>query len=169
MQRYDLKNSTIKLFLVMILNIYLYSEWSQSKSVLWWLCCKGDIGCPFYTSCYDSLGPSWNGLGGCVKQHSFYLVKNSSVHSDSFWCISLYMIMITAHPAPLFHGRANVISKQSLKNIYTVKNMRLTTSGSASGSRTMGTDPSLRFNILTKPALNCPSFRKKRNKKIYAN
>ncbi len=32
MQRFDFKNSTIKLFLVMILNMYLYSELSQSKS-----------------------------------------------------------------------------------------------------------------------------------------
>ncbi len=33
MQRFDLKNSTIKLFLVVILNMYLYSEeLSQSKS-----------------------------------------------------------------------------------------------------------------------------------------
>ncbi len=32
MQRFDFKNSTIKLFLVMILNMYLYSEVSQSKS-----------------------------------------------------------------------------------------------------------------------------------------
>ncbi len=32
MQRFDLKNSAIKLFIVMILNLYLYSELSQSKS-----------------------------------------------------------------------------------------------------------------------------------------
>ncbi len=32
MQIFDFKNSTIKLFLVMILNMYLYSELSQSKS-----------------------------------------------------------------------------------------------------------------------------------------
>ncbi len=36
MQRFDFKNSiiAIKLFLVMILNLYLTSEWSQSKEVL---------------------------------------------------------------------------------------------------------------------------------------
>ncbi len=32
MQRFHFKKSTIKLFLVMILNMYLYSEVSQSKS-----------------------------------------------------------------------------------------------------------------------------------------
>ncbi len=32
MQRFDFQNSTIKLFLVRILNMYLYSELSQSKS-----------------------------------------------------------------------------------------------------------------------------------------
>ncbi len=93
---------------------------------MWWLCFKGDIGCPFSTRWSDSLGYSWNDLSGRVKQHPFYLVKNSSVHSDSFRCISLYMLMSSAHPGPLF----------------------------------CGSDPSLSFNFLTKPALNCPSFRK---------
>ncbi len=91
MQRFDFKNSIIaiqlfQLFLVVIWNLYLS---------------KGDIGCPFSTRWYDSLGPSWNGLSDRVKQHPFYLVKNSSVHSDSFRCISLYMLMSTAHPASL--------------------------------------------------------------------
>ncbi len=56
----------------------------------------------------------------------FTFVKNSSVHRDSFRCISLYMLMITAHPVPLF----------------------------------CGSDLTLSFNFLTKPALNCPLFRK---------
>ncbi len=68
------------------------------------------------------------------KTTPFYLVKNSSVHSDSFRCISLYMLMSSAHPAPLFCGR----------------------------------DPSLSFNFLTKPALNCPSFRKQSGVKWFA-
>ncbi len=101
---------------------------------MWWLCFKGDIGCPFSTRWSDSLGYSWNDLSGRVKQHPFYLVKNSSVHSDSFRCISLYMLMSSAHPAPLFCGR----------------------------------DPSLSFNFLTKPALNCPSFRKQSGVKWFA-
>ncbi len=101
---------------------------------MWWLCFKGDIGCPFSTRWYDSLGSSWNGLSGRVKQHPFYLVKNSSVHSDSFRCISLYMLMSSAHPTPLF----------------------------------CGSDPSLSFNFLTKPALNCPSFRKQSEVKGFA-
>ncbi len=33
----------------------------------------------------------------------------------------------------------------------------------------MGTDPSLSFKFLTKPALNCPSFRNQRSKIICAN
>ncbi len=66
---------------------------------MWWLCFKGDIGCPFSTRWDDSLGSSWIGLSGRVKQHPFYLVKNSSVHSDSSRCISLYMLMSSAHPA----------------------------------------------------------------------
>ncbi len=33
-----------------------------------------------------------------VKQHLFYLVTNSCSQSDSFRCISLYMIMSSAHP-----------------------------------------------------------------------
>ncbi len=101
---------------------------------MWWLCFKGDIGCPFSTRWSDSLGYSRNDLSGRVKQHPFYLVKNSSVHSDSIRCISLYMLMSTAHPAPLFCGR----------------------------------DPSLSFNFLTKPALNCPSFRKQSGVKWFA-
>jgi len=28
-------------------------------------------------------------LNGCVKQHPFYLLKNSSVHSNPFCCMSL--------------------------------------------------------------------------------
>ncbi len=105
-QRFDFKNSiiAIKLFLVMILNLYLTSAWFKVSLILWWLCFKGDIGCPFSTSWYDSLGSSWKGPSGRVKQHHFYLVKNSSVHSDSFRCISLYMLMSSAHPAPLFCG-----------------------------------------------------------------
>ncbi len=101
---------------------------------MWWLCFKGDIGCPFSTRWYDSLGYSWNGLSGREKQHAFYLVKNSSVHSDSFRCISLYMLMSSVHPTPLF----------------------------------CGSDPSLSFNFLTKPALNCPSFRKQSGVKWFA-
>ncbi len=53
---------------------------------------KGDIGCPFSTSWYDSLGSSWNVCNilwlklfdGRVKQHSFYLVKNISVPNKLF-------------------------------------------------------------------------------------
>jgi len=58
---------------------------------------KGVIGCQFSTSWYDSLGSSctvchilWlNFLNGCVNQHPFYLLKNNSVHSDLFRCMSL--------------------------------------------------------------------------------
>ncbi len=121
LQIFDFKTSfiAIKLLLVMILNMHLTSEiLSQTdlkvSLILWWLCFKGDIGCPLSTSWFD-LGSSCNGLSGRINQHNFYLVKNSSVHSDSFRCISLYMLMSSAHPASLFHGRAKVISKKSLK------------------------------------------------------
>ncbi len=53
---------------------------------------RGASGFPFSTSWYDCLGSSWNVcnilwlkfLNGHVNQHPFYLVKNSSVHSDPF-------------------------------------------------------------------------------------
>ncbi len=74
-----------------------------------------DIRWPFSTSWHDSLGSSRNGLSGRQKHRPlsgrFYLVKNISVHSDSFRCISLYMLMSSAHPAPLFCGRAKAIHK----------------------------------------------------------
>ncbi len=117
LQRFDFKNTiiAIKLFLVMILNIHLTSEFLSQNDlkvslILWWLCFKGDIGCPLSTSWFD-LGSFWNDLSGRIKQHPFYLIKNSSIHSDSFRCIPLYMIMSSAHPASLFRGRAKVISK----------------------------------------------------------
>ncbi len=60
MQRFDLKNGiiTIKLFLVMILNMHLTSQiLSQSdlkvSLILWWLCFKRDIGCSLSTSWFD--------------------------------------------------------------------------------------------------------------------
>ncbi len=46
--------------------------------------------------------------------------------------------------------------------------MTITSSGGAAGSWTMVTDPSLSFNFLTKPALNCPSFRKQSGVKWFA-
>ncbi len=117
MHRFDFKNSiiVIQLFLVMILNMHLTSEILSQNDlkvslIFQWLCFKGDIGCPFSTSWFD-LGSFLNGLSGSIKQHPFYLVKNSTIHSDSFRCISLYTMMSSAHPAPLFHGRANAISK----------------------------------------------------------
>ncbi len=91
----------------MILSLYLTSEWSKSL-IVWWLCFKKEIGCPLYTNWYDSLGSSWNGPSGHVKRHPFYLVKNSSVHRESFRCISLYMLMSSAHPAPLFFGYCHI-------------------------------------------------------------
>ncbi len=63
-QRFDLKNSpiAIQLFIVMILNMYLTSEILSQNNlkvslILWGLCFKEDIGCPFSTSWYD-LGSS---------------------------------------------------------------------------------------------------------------
>ncbi len=41
--------------------------------------------------------------------------QNSSVHSDSFQCISLYMLMITAHPTSLFCGVTVVLSTKNRK------------------------------------------------------
>ncbi len=60
MQRFDFKNSiiAIQLFIVMILNIHLTSEILSQNDlkvslILWWLCFKGDIGCPLSTSWFD--------------------------------------------------------------------------------------------------------------------
>ncbi len=53
MQRFDFKNSiiAIKLFIVMILNLYLTSEWSQSeKGTKVWFC----AGCAFKLNYYNS-------------------------------------------------------------------------------------------------------------------
>ncbi len=46
--------------------------------------------------------------------------------------------------------------------------MILSSSGGAAGSQTMGTDASLSLNFLTKPALNCPLFRKQFGVKLFA-
>ncbi len=123
--KYLISNSiiAIKLFLVMILNMHLTSEILSQNDlkvslILWWLCFNGDIRCPLSKSWFD-LGSFLNGLSGRIKQHPFYPVKNSSIHSDSFRCIPLYMIMSFAHPTPLFRGRAKVI--RLANNHYTVK------------------------------------------------
>ncbi len=95
----------------MILNMHLTSEiQKQSKSGSVLAVLHMGYRMPTLHNWFD-LGSFWNGLSGRVKQHPFYLVKNSSVHSDLFRCIPLYMLLSSAHPAPLFCGRAKVISK----------------------------------------------------------
>ncbi len=54
----------------MILNLSPQNDFKVSL-ILWWLCFKGDIECPFSTSWYDSLGPSWNGLKWSCKTTPF--------------------------------------------------------------------------------------------------
>ncbi len=88
MQRFDFKNSIIAIkWFLMILNLCIYPQ-HDFKVWLYGGCFKGDIRCPSFTSWYASLGSSWNGLWSCKTTPS-YRVKNSSVHSDSFRCMSL--------------------------------------------------------------------------------
>ncbi len=94
----------------MILNLYLISEWSKSKSDFVVAVLQRDIGCPFSTNWYDSLGYSWNGLSGREKQTPFYLVKNSSVTAVRFGAY-LFTCNELCSPAPLFCGRAQAIRK----------------------------------------------------------
>ncbi len=120
------------------------------------MCFKGDIGCPFSTSWHASLGSSQNGLSGREKQHPFYLVKNSYVHSNCVCCISLYTLMNFADQlGPFYHGRAKAICKFAQ-----ISSVRLTSSGSAAGSWTMGTDPSLSFTFFYKTFLKLPLIEK---------
>ncbi len=75
-------------------------------------------------------------LGGRVKEHS-----------DSFRCISLYMLMTSADPA-----LSSVEEQRQFADNHK-KYKEYTYSGGA-------TDSSFSFNFLTKFALNCPSFKK---------
>ncbi len=99
MQRFDFKNSTIaiKLFHVMILNLYLSSEWSKTKS-------------DFVVAVLQRghRMPIFHKLVWFFRVFSVVMYNNNlftlSKTSDSFLCISLYMLMSSAHPAPLFRG-----------------------------------------------------------------
>ncbi len=55
-----------------------------------------------------------------------------------------------------------------MDSVHIIIKIKSESSGGAAGSWTMVTDPSLSFNFLTKPALNCPSFRKQSGVKWFA-
>ncbi len=157
MQRFDFKNSiiAIKLYLVMISNLYLTSEWSKSKSDFVVAVLQRGHRKPIFHKLvwFFRVFLKWS-QWSCKTTH--FLPCQKQLCSQRL--VSLHFSL---HANELCSPRPSLLWKSKGDSQIIIKNIKCETYLFWRCSWIMNfTDPSLSFNFLTKPALNCPSFRK---------
>ncbi len=140
MQRFDFKNRiiAIKLYLVMILNLYL-------SLILWWLCFKGDYRMPIFLKIVFSKWSQWS----CSHSQQLFSL-HISLHANEF-----------CSPRPSLPWKSKGDSQIIIKNI----KCETFFFWRCNWIMNYGYCSILIFYFLTKLALNCPSFRKQSGEK----